>query len=126
MTVQKQTKRVYKKIDARTVAIHQAKVLELGNGASVVRALEPEYKDEYSRASKIARKSKSVNVAEYIEDALEQMGEGAIQRVNELIYSTDERIATKNAHYAIDHIRGKAISRNINVSAKLNIQSVLD
>jgi hypothetical protein len=43
-----------------------------------------------------------------------------------MVKSEDERIATKNAHFVIEHIRGKAIQRSFNVNAKANIQSVLD
>ena len=62
----------------------------------------------------------------YIDNSLQQIGSEAIERIGELVFSQDERIATKNAHYVVDHIRGKAVQRNLNASVKLNIQSVLD
>lgn len=74
----------------------------------------------------IVKKSQSGNVQEYIENSLEQIGSEAIERVGELVHSEDERIATKNAHFVIEHIRGKAVQRNISAKVSLNIQSVLD
>lgn len=63
---------------------------------------------------------------QYIENGLEQIGSEAIDRVGELVHSEDERIATKNAHFVIEHLRGKAVQRNISATVRLNIQSVLD
>lgn len=71
-------------------------------------------------------KSKDVSTIEYIDNSLQQIGSEAIERVRELVQSDDERIATKNAHYAIDHIRGKAVTRSVSVTGRLNIQSVLE
>ena len=122
----KTKKRTYKKITPRTVAIHAAHEIVEGNGAAAVRATDPEYRDEYSRANRIARKSNNETAAEYIDKGLEQISESAMQRVGELVQSRDERIATKNAHFVIEHIRGKAVQRNISLTGKLNIQSVLD
>lgn len=98
----------------------------MGNGTAAVRELEPEYLDPEARSTRITAKSSDTTIQEYLEDSLQQIGESAVQRVEELVQSCDERIATKNSHYVIDHLRGKAVQRSINVSTKLNIQSVLD
>jgi hypothetical protein len=123
---QKQTKRTYRKITPRTVANHAAQVILEGSGTAAVRATNPEYKAPHIRAHAIIKKNNSVNVAEYIEDSLQQIGGEAIDRIGELVQSEDERIATKNAHFVVEHIRGKAVQRNITGHVKLNIQSVLD
>lgn len=119
-------KRIYKRITPRTVAMHEAQAVLSGNNTAAVRAMEPEYTAPGARAIKITRKSNLMNAGEYIDNSLQQIGSEAIERIGELVFSQDERIATKNAHYVVDHIRGKAVQRNLNASVKLNIQSVLD
>ena len=120
------TPRTYKRITPRTVATHAAQVILNGNNTAAVRAIDPEYKSPEARAHRIVKKSKEQSAAEYIENSLQQIGGEAIERIGELVHSEDERIATKNAHYVVDHIRGKAVTRNITATAKLNIQSVID
>lgn len=120
------SKRVYKRITARTVANHLAQTVISGNATAAVRETEPEYGNHAKRGQRIVAKSRDVSIGEYLDTSLEQIGVDAIGRVSELVMSSDERIATKNAHFVIEHIRGKAVQRNISVTAKLNIQSVLD
>lgn len=120
------TPRPYKKITPRTVANHAAQTILSGNATAAVRAIDPEYRAPEARAHRIVRKSKQVSAVEYIENSLEQIGSEAIERIGELVHSEDERIATKNAHFVVDHIRGKAIQRSITATTKLNIQSVID
>lgn len=127
MSIEKtNTKRTYKRITPRIVANHEAQAILSGNNTAAVRALEPEYIAPDRRAVRIVAKSREVSAGEYIENQLEQIGSEAIERIGSLVHSEDERIATKNAHYVVDHIRGKAIQRSITATAKLNIQSVLD
>lgn len=122
----KNNKRVYKKITPRIVAEHALQSIMSGNNTAAVRALEPEYKAPDKRAIRIVSKGREVSAGEYIENQLEQIGSEAIERIGELVQSEDERIATKNAHFVVDHIRGKAVQRSITATTKLNIQSVLD
>lgn len=127
MSIERQTnKRTYKRITAATVAIHEAQAVLSGNSTAAVRAIDPEYKSPEARAHRIVKKSKDVLAGEYIENAMQQIGSEAIERIGEMVHSEDERIATKNAHFVVDHIRGKAVQRNITAHTKLNIQSVLD
>ena len=118
--------RHYKKITPRTVAEHNARAVLSGNATQAVREIDPEYIDPSSRAVRIARKSNVVNAGEFIDNAMQQIGTDAIERIGELVHSEDERIATKNAQYVVDHIRGKAVQRSIGVTARFNIQNVLD
>jgi len=126
MSIRQTPKRVYKKITPRTVANHQAQAVLSGNGTQAVRVTDPEYTAPDARAVRIVAKNRDVNALQYIENGLEQIGSEAIDRVGELVHSEDERIATKNAHFVIEHIRGKAVQRNITANVRLNIQSVLD
>lgn len=126
MSIEKQKPRTYRRITPRTVANHAAQEIIDGNATAAVRSLEPDYVAPHARAHRIISKSKDVQVGEYIETQLEQIGSEAIERIGELVHSEDERIATKNAHFVVDHIRGKAVQRSITATTKLNIQSVLD
>lgn len=126
MSIKQKPKRPYRRITPRTVAEHNAQVLISGNGSAAVREKHPEYKAPHIRAHAIVKKNNSVNALQYIDNSLEQIGSEAIDRVGELVHSEDERIATKNAHFVIEHLRGKAVQRNISATVKLNIQSVLD
>lgn len=119
-------KRNYKKITPRVIALHEAQEYISGNGTQAVINTDPDYISPKDRAHRIAKKSETMNASEYIENSLQQIAGNAIQVVAGLVLSEDERIATKNAHFVIEHIRGKAVQRNINANVKLNIQSVLD
>lgn len=123
-------KRQYKKVTPRTVANHAALEVLEGNASAALRTLEPDSGRTdaaiYQRANRIVKKRQDETAAQYIEDSLEQMSSDAIERVGELVNSEDERIATKNAHFVIEHIRGKAVQRSVSITGKLNIQSVLD
>lgn len=108
------------------MAQHNAQAVLSGNHTQAVRETDPEYKRPDARAVRIVAKNRDVSALEYIENGLEQIGSEAIDRVGELVHSEDERIATKNAHFVIEHLRGKAVQRNISATVRLNIQSVLD
>lgn len=120
------TKRIYKTITPETVAVHRARKLIAGNGSAAVRQGEPGYFNPGSRAHRIAKKSKGIATGQFIDEHLEQIGVDAINRLGELVNSTDERVAQKSVHYTIDHIRGQATKKSISITGKLNIQNVLD
>ena len=126
MNTAKRQKRHYKRITAQTVAKHRARAIIDGNGTRAVETTDPEYKTPHDRAYRIQKKSESIPTLQYIDDSLQQIGAEAVQELGELIHSRDERIKQKSVHYAIDHIRGKAVQKSVTLSAKLNIQSVLD
>lgn len=123
-------KRIYKKITPRLVADHATQQIISGNATAALRDLEPEIVRTdgatRARAVRIVAKSNTVLAGEYIDNALEQIGPEAIDKVRELVQSDDQRIATKNSHFVIEHLRGKAVQRSIALTGKLNIQNVLD
>ena len=118
--------RTYRKItDKDLIEFERLKLLH-GNNTATVRAM---YKDEVNPSSRgfhLARKLKQQSASEYIEKGLQQMAEPALKRVGEMVNSGDERIATRNAHFVIDHVRGKAVQRTESKNVNLNIQTVLD
>lgn len=118
--------RQYKRITPATVAKHKTALIKLGNNTATVRELEPEYQAPHQRGYRIVKKSESMNTVDFIDEQFQQIGVSAVNRVGELVLSSDERIATKNAHYVIDHLRGKAVQRTESKHLSLNIQTVLD
>ena len=118
--------RQYNRITKQTVADFIIAEVLSGNGSQAVRALTPTILNPGERAFRIRKKTKEVNTLQFIDDSLEQIGVDAINRVGKMVNSSDEKVATKNAHFVIDHIRGQAVKRSFNVNAKANIQSVLD
>lgn len=119
-------KRQYRLITPLTVAQFEAEKVITGNGTAAIRKLNANYKSPEARSNRIVNKSKQVNASEMIENRLQQIASDAVERVGELVNSEDEKIATKNSHYVIDHIRGKAVQRSITATAKFNIQNILD
>lgn len=119
-------KRQYRLITPLTIAQFEAEKIVTGNGTAAIRKLNANYKSPEARSNRIVSKSKQVNASEMIESRLQQIASDAIERVGELVNSEDEKIATKNSHYVIDHIRGKAVQRSITATTKFNIQNILD
>jgi len=120
------TPRQYRRITPVTVARHKTALIKLGNNTAAVRDTEPGYTSPKDRGYKIAKKAEDVNTVDFIDDQFQQIGVDAVNRVGQLVNSNDERIATKNAHYVIDHLRGKAVQRTESKHLSLNIQTVLD
>lgn len=66
------------------------------------------------------------NVNEYLDMYMQQSAITAANRLEQLVNSENEKIATQNVHYVLDHVRGKAIQRSVTAHAKVNIQDLLD
>lgn len=66
------------------------------------------------------------NVNDYLDMYMQQSAITAANRLEELVNSENEKIATQNVHYVLDHVRGKAIQRSVTAHAKVNIQDLLD
>lgn len=66
------------------------------------------------------------NVNEYLDMYMQQSAITAANRLEELVNSENEKIATQNVHYVLDHVRGKAVQRSVTAHAKVNIQDLLD
>lgn len=122
----KTTPRTYKRITPATIAKHKAQLLKLGNNSAAVRSTDPEYKSPKDRGYKIAKKADNISTLDFIDEQFQQIGVDAVNRVGQLVLSNDERIATKNAHFVIEQMRGKALQRTESKHLSLNIQTVLD
>lgn len=118
--------RAYRKITAATVAKHKAAAALIGNGTAAVITTDPDYQAPHQRAYRIVKKSENMPTTQYLNDSMEQIASEAIQELGELIHSPDEKIKGVNVRYAIDQVRGKAVTKSISLVGKTNIQSVLD
>jgi len=119
-------KRRYRRITKDTIAKYRAAEIVTGNGSAAVRQLEPDHINYGDKASRIRKKSESMPTTQYINEAMEQIAGDAVRVLSVLVHSNDEAIATRNVHYAIDQTRGKAVTKSIALTGKVNIQSVLD
>lgn len=128
ITKQKTTKpkRAYRRITAKTVAEQKALETMLGNASAAVRALTPTVLNPGDRAWHIRKKSEEQNSVDFIDDTMQQIGVDAINRVGKLVNSSDEKVATRNAHYIIDHLRGQAVRRSESKHVALTIEAVLE
>ncbi len=119
-------KRQYNRITPQTVA--QFKALEAinGNGSEAVAIQTPSILNKGERAWRIRKKPQDINTVDYIENTIQQIGIDAINRVGNMVNSVDERVATKNAHFVIEHIRGKAVQKTEGKHLNINIEAVLD
>lgn len=60
-----------------------------------------------------------------IDQKLQKMSIKATKRVEELIQSDNESIATHNSWKVIEHNIGTPVKRNLNITAKANIEDAL-
>jgi hypothetical protein len=126
MAYKRKTNRPYRRITSATIAKFDAAVLEQGNGAGAIAIIEPDIKDQSRRAWLINQKKQELDAGEYIDLKMQRIAIEAIERVEGMVQSDDERIATKNAHFVIDHVRGKALQRSESKHLNLNIEAVLE
>lgn len=126
MKDQNKKPRKYRRITTQTVAEFKAAEIEHGNGSEVIRRQYPETLNKGNRAFRIRKNSQKLPASEFIEQQLQQIGVDAVNRLGQLVNSSDERVAGVNTRYAIDQLRGKAVVRSVNLTGKVNIQSVLD
>lgn len=68
---------------------------------------------------------KRPDIQEKMQKSLEKMSKPAMKRIQEMIQSEDESIASQNAWKVVEHIRGKPIAKNLNMNAKVNIEDAL-
>lgn len=97
-----------------------------GNGTRAVELLTPEYGvNAYARAHRIVKKGKEVSNSEYVDSVLEQVAVKAADRLDRLVDSTDEAVATRNVHFALEQKRGKAVQKTQSENVNINIETVL-
>lgn len=118
-------KRVYRKVTPEMVAKFKAVESRTGNATQAVRELEPDRINPTNRAHTIKVHLNNAEVNPYIENRLIELAKPSLDRLGDLIESDNDQVATKNVHYVIDHLRGKAINRSISETRTVNIETIL-
>lgn len=119
-------RRHYRHVTANDIARFTALKTTVGNGAKAVREMYgDEYADDRRRAWLISTKANTLNVSDYVENKVQQIALEAVERLQELVQSPDEQIATKNVHYTLDRQGGKAVQRTESKQITLNIDAIL-
>jgi hypothetical protein len=118
-------KRTYRHVTPATVARHKALMAAHGNGTQAVRVAEPSILSPKDRAFYITKKSEVMNTVDFIDEQLQRIGVDAVNRIGRMVNSVNESIATKNAQYVVDHIRGQSVRRSESKHLSLSIEAVL-
>lgn len=85
-------------------------------------SISPNYSKVHG--SYMLKKPEVQSAIQILEARMEKTAMKAVERLDQLVDSQDENIATRNAHYVIDQVKGKAVSRNLN--ANFDIQAAVD
>lgn len=64
--------------------------------------------------------------AQEVMNLIEEKSVHAAERVFRLVDSSDEQVATKNAHYILDHMLGKATQKSVSQVTRINIDVLAD
>lgn len=74
---------------------------------------------------KARRLLKKSDINTKIQQKMEKMASKATKKIDELIQSENEQIATTNAWKVIEQVQGKAVTKSINLNATATIEDVL-
>lgn len=118
-------KQRYRRITPDIVSRFQAERAIQGSGTRAIEVLEPGYKHPGDRAAAISKKIGSMSPDEYVEQAVEQVAVTAIDRVEDIVNSTDEAVALRASQFVIEQRRGKAVQKSESKAVILNIEAVL-
>lgn len=114
--------RKYHKITQKDIAEFTINRIVSGNSTSAVLKTTDEYKAPHDRGYRLLKKSE--DSIKYVDDKMIELSVSAINRVGEMIESKDESIATRNSHYILDHVKGKATQKNININTNMTIDDI--
>lgn len=125
MNKQNKTPRTYKRITPESVAEFKAQAILAGNNTAAIRKLEPTRISPKDRAFRIAKKSEEESTLQFIDKQLEQIGIDAVNRIGKMVNSSNEGIATKNSHFVVEQLKGKAVQKSESKNINVNIETVL-
>lgn len=102
----------------KSLIAHQAEMLrekhEKDQGDQVVQIYTEAIRDVAQSAAK------------QVVDKLNKAALKAIKRVDEMIESPNEDIATRNAHFAINHVLGTPVNKSISRVERVNVDVLAD
>lgn len=89
-------------------------------------ASEPALADRRQYAGvKAQRQMKRPEIREKLDKELQKMSKKAIKRIDKMLESDSEQIASLNAWKVIEHNVGTPVKRNLNVNVKSSIEDAL-
>lgn len=124
-TLTKPKKRHYRRITKDVITRFQAEEVLQGNGTAAVEILEPDSKSPGVRAFEIRKQANQAVDTDHVPNRIQQIAVQAVERINDIVNSTDERVALSASEFIIDHAIGKAVQRNDNVNLNVNIENLL-
>lgn len=77
------------------------------------------------KATRLLNNDSIVNHIEYQKNKLEQLATKAVNRVEQLIDSDNEQVASMNSWKSIEQVQGKAIQRNTNLNIEANVSDII-
>lgn len=111
----------------RAFAIEYAKT---DNGTqSVLKAFSGNnYSPEVAavKANQLLRNPNVMNHIEYQKNKLEQLASKAVTRLDDLIQSDNEQVATTNIWNTIHQVQGKPLTKSINLTATTSVEDMLN
>lgn len=111
--------------DTQIDTFAEARAAKLSPAKAMIAA-QPELIDNKNYANVKARRlMQRPDIKAKIDKKLQQMAPKATKRIEKLIQSDNEQIATANAWKVIEHNIGTPVKRNINVNAKATIEDAL-
>lgn len=97
-----------------------------GSPKQAMLAAEPALEDRPHYTSiKAARTLQKPDVQDKISKKLEKMSVKAVKNIEKLMSSDDEGIATTNNWRVLEQVRGKAVTRSLNINATTTIEDAL-
>lgn len=114
-----------KRITPAVVARFQAEELLQGNGSAAIEIMQPDIINRGDKAHRIRKYAEKHDIADYVPQRVQQIAKAAIDRIEDMVNSTDERIATQNSHFIVELAIGKAVQRSETASVNLNIEAIL-
>lgn len=111
----------------KAFAIEYAKT---DNGTqSVIKAFSGnKYSPEVAtvKANRLLRNDNVLNEIEYQKNKLEKLATKAVNRLDSLINSDNEKVATKNIWNTIHQVQGKPLTKQVNLNADVSIELLLN
>jgi phage terminase small subunit len=110
----------------KAFAIEYAKT---DNGTqSVLKAFDNNYTPQTARvkATRLLANDNVLNEIEYQKNKLEKLASKAVDRLDNLIQSDNETIATTNIWNTIHQVQGKPLAKNLNMNVSVSVEDMLN
>ena len=82
-------------------------------------------KSAADKASKLLKNEEIINHIEYQKEKLEKLATKAVKRVETLIQSKNEMVATTNAWKTIEQVQGRATQKTLSINAHASLEDAI-